>query len=78
MNDTTIYLDTCGIASNFANLKFFFFVNSKGISSLNCDAKTVPGEKEFDDKWWITEGNAIAINKKFFCAKSQSGSTIVN
>ena len=78
MNDTTIYLDTCGIASNSQNLKFFSFVISKGISNLNCDTKIVPGEKEFDDTWWITEGNTITINGKFFCAKSLSGSVIVN
>ena len=74
------FKDNCGIAPKDANLKFFSFDKSIGISAFDCNSKTVPGAKETDDTWWKTLGNPVSISSsKFLCAKSQfSGSYIVN
>jgi hypothetical protein len=77
-DDTTIYMDTCGIAPSAANLIFFTYTTASVPTLINCDNKIVPGASETNDVWWNTAGNAVSTaNNKIFCAKSTSGSYIV-
>jgi hypothetical protein len=77
-DDTTIYMDTCGIAPNINNLKFFTYTPASLPVLINCDNKIVPVASETNDAWWNTAGNVVSSpNNKIFCAKSTSGSYIV-
>jgi hypothetical protein len=71
-------MDTCGIAPNINNLKYFTYTPASLPVLINCDNKIVPVASETNDAWWNTAGNVVSSpNNKIFCAKSTSGSYIV-
>ena len=67
--DTSLIVDTCGVGVTADTMKFFTYTTKfDKFAVVDCSTKSVTTANRFNDDWWTTKGNTVAVGKKFLCA----------